>query len=422
MTRDKDGLIRHGLLLMAVTQVANVCNFLFQLVMGRSLSQEEYGLLTPLLGAVLIITTPMLALRTVVSHFTARLVQEDRVGDVQRLLKRWVLILCVIGLGIIALSVGGVRWFMAYLHCSDPNLIYITGILLAVMLFIPLYTGVLNGFQEFVGYAAVSHLMSVVRFIIAAGLIWLVAINAGVGLTAQLAGAVCSVVVGVWLLNRKLRIETPTDLPLPKMDTYFFHALLIIGGFSILFSADPILIKHYFPDQAGVYNRAGVIARSLVFLPMPIASALFPKVVSYRAATAVHWRTLFKAILFTLLILVGAAGVCAWVPQIPLLILYRDGQPTEEMINLVRYMGLAFVPLGIVFQLIHFELAQHRFRSGYVVLLCAFGYLMYIQQHHHDVFYVIKGLAIFNSAALAGLVAVMFIENRLFLRQNKNDR
>ena len=68
-----EGLLRHSFLLMAATQVANVSNLLFQMVMGRALTEVQYGVLSSMLGVVLVVATPMEAVRTAFAHFAARL-------------------------------------------------------------------------------------------------------------------------------------------------------------------------------------------------------------------------------------------------------------------------------------------------------------------------------------------------------------
>jgi len=61
----------------------------------------------------------------------------------------------------------------------------------------------------------------------------------------------------------------------------------------------------------------------MVFLPQPIAWALFPKVVSDGARSAADRRTLFKAIVFAGVIIAASLGLCLVFPKVLLFALYK---------------------------------------------------------------------------------------------------
>ena len=85
MTKHDEGLVRHGILLMAAAQISSVCNILFHSAMGRMLPGPEYGILSPMLAIMLIIGTPLEALRTAFAHYAARAVQDNDRGADARL-------------------------------------------------------------------------------------------------------------------------------------------------------------------------------------------------------------------------------------------------------------------------------------------------------------------------------------------------
>ena len=73
-----DHLLRHSILLMAASQVGNISSVLFHMVMGRWLAPAEYGVLSSMLGVVLIAGMPLSALGTVLTFFSAQLLQQNR--------------------------------------------------------------------------------------------------------------------------------------------------------------------------------------------------------------------------------------------------------------------------------------------------------------------------------------------------------
>jgi O-antigen/teichoic acid export membrane protein len=190
------------------------------------------------------------------------------------------------------------------------------------------------------------------------------------------------------------------------VEKYFIQSLIILTAYGILMNADILLVKHYFdPVQAGLFARAGTIARTVIFVPMPIAMAMFPKVASAGIVEQRDWKTLGLAVLFVAVLVLGAAVACSLLPWLPLWILYGDRHPTAEMSGLVSAMVWAMLPLGLAYLLMNFELAQHRFRAAYWVVLCASGYVIGVVILHRSLWNVPAVLAAMNVLAVVFLVA-----------------
>jgi len=114
---------------------------------------------------------------------------------------------------------------------------------------------------------------------------------------------------------------------------------------------------------------AATIARTVVFLPMPIAMALFPKVTSWDTPGISGMSTLLKAVGLTALVVGAAVAACSLLPWLPLAIIYGIREPGAELQALVRHVLLAMSPLGLVYVLLNFELAQNRFRACMMLAL-----------------------------------------------------
>ncbi len=137
---------------------------------------------------------------------------------------------------------------------------------------------------------------------------------------------------------------------------------------------------------------------------MPIAGALFPKIVSNGAMSDQHGKLLGKALCYTALIIVPGILFCTVFPQVPLGILYHDWEPTAAMARLVRVTIWAMTPLSMAFIIMNFELAQNRFRIAVPLILCVAGYLAGVSIWHASVLQVVTVLAIVSVLALLALV------------------
>ena len=84
----RDELLRHSTILFSAMMAVHVCNVVFQMAVGRALSKEEYTLLAAFLGLLAMIQRPLATLGIAVSHYSSLLQQDDRIGDVKRLLQK----------------------------------------------------------------------------------------------------------------------------------------------------------------------------------------------------------------------------------------------------------------------------------------------------------------------------------------------
>ncbi len=84
-----------------------------------------------------------------------------------------------------------------------------------------------------------------------------------------------------------------------------------------MFTADTMFVKAYFPDDdAGFYIGAGTLSRALLWLVLPLAAVMFPKIV-HSAARSEKSNLLGMVLLGTgVLAATGALGLTVF-PTLP---------------------------------------------------------------------------------------------------------
>ena len=403
----QEGLLRHSILLMAATQVGNVANLLFHVVMGRKLEPTEYGILTAMLGIVLIIATPMDALRMAMAHYSALLAQEGRSGAVTHLVRRWSRNLAIPAVLVLVVGILASPWISGFFHLDNPMPVVLTCFILGSVLLLPILAGALLGLQSFIWMSVCSQAWGVVRLVVSAVLVSVAGAYAEWGIAAHALGAGVSVAFGIWGLRWNLKSVPPLDEHLTGVTRYCTQSMLILAGFAILMNADVVMVKHFFPDaqQVGLFARAATIGRTMVFITMPIALAMFPKVASAGSIEAHNWKTLMSAIVYVVTILGGAALACSVYAWIPLRILYNDRTPDAEMIRLVRRVVCAMAPMGLTYLLMNFQMAQRRFKPAYLLLACAAGYVVGVALFHQTVWQVVAVLGLASTLSSVVLIA-----------------
>ncbi|MBP7276509.1 MAG: hypothetical protein KBA51_09935, partial [Kiritimatiellae bacterium] len=307
-----DPLLRHSLLLMATAMLGNAANLVFQIVMNRRLTDVEYGILAAMVALMAILMLPLEALRTTLAHRTAMWMKEGRRAAIRPFYHLWLrrMLLAWAALLVVALLAGPAWGRVFRLGGAAP--LWITGVGLSGILLLPVISGVLQGMQRFAAFAWALQIPNIVRFLLGVGLVlWIP--RAWAGYSAQAVGFIAAAVCAGYWVRAGWRGWNEPDAPVRASEAYFFKSLIVLGAFAVLMLADVLLVKAWFDeDMAGRYSRAATIARAIVYLPMPVAMALFPKVVSRGERTGEDRRMLVRA-LAGVGALLAASATAAWV-------------------------------------------------------------------------------------------------------------
>jgi O-antigen/teichoic acid export membrane protein len=406
MRTHRDGLLRHSLILMAATQVGNLANLLFHVVMGRTLEAAEYGILAAMLNLVVIIATAMDALRVAMTHYSALLVQEGRPGAVPHLVRRWIRNLAIPAVVVLAVGILASPRIAVFFNLDNPMPVVLTCFVLGAALLLPILAGALLGLQSFIWMSVCSQAWGVVRLVLGALLVSVAGAVAEWGIAAHAVGACVSVALGIWGLRWNSKSVPPLDEHVTGAMRYCAQSVLILAGFAVLMNADMVMVKHFFSNanEAGLFARAATIGRTMVFLTMPIAMAMFPKVTSTGTTDAHNWKTLVSAILYVAVILILAACLCSFFAWAPLWIIYNDRAPDAEMIRLVRWVVCAMTPMGLTYLLMNFQMAQRRFKPAYSLVGCAVAYVTGVSLFHETVWQVVTVLGIVSTLSAVALM------------------
>jgi O-antigen/teichoic acid export membrane protein len=379
---DDSGLLRHGTLMVIGTFAGAVCNAGFHMVAGRLLPESAYGALVAMLGIVLAFSQPALALQNTLAHRIALLRQSGNAAAVPACFRRclpWPVLLLVPLLPFLAWLL---RAPLSAFWNVDPRLLILTAAILPLSLGMSLFSGLWQGMQSFLWLAFAPQAWGLVRLTLGAALMLLGLRTATAALAAQLTGVLLVLLLGLLYLSRLgARAARPPSLPSATASSgrYLLLSCLSLIGYGLLMNFDTALAKHLFPaDSAGLFAKAATIARTAVFLPVPIAAALFPKVATDGALPPDTARLLRRALLYAGALVSAAAAACLILPSLPWLILYgpcpADTAPLAH--SLVRAMTLAQSPLALTYLLLNFEMAQNRFRRPLLLLPCAALYIL----------------------------------------------
>ncbi len=412
---ERDHMVSHTLVLMIGAQVGNVSNLLFQLAMVRMLSGADYGVLAAMLGALMGICTPFSALSGTATHFAARFVKAGRPDQAVLFLRRMMEVLLVPVLLMLLVFVFERHAMIGYFQLEDPWPFYVAALIALTIPHGMVPGGILMGIQAFGWGTAISNGIGVLRLGLGIALV-LAGFGAVGALAAHGLSGFAGLLAAIWVCRRLLRgrpvipVATETGatggVSMRQAWSYLAGYMVAFAGFAVLSNADLVLVKHFFdPATAGAFAKAALVARIVFFLPQPVASALFPKVVSEGDASYASGRTLIKAFVLTGGIVVAAGGFCLLFPGLMLRLL--AGQADPAMIPVMRGMVLALAPLTMVAAMLSHEVAQRRFIVALPMGICAAGYVVAVEWWHETPMQVVTALGIASTVALVVVTAML---------------
>jgi O-antigen/teichoic acid export membrane protein len=270
--------------------------------------------------------------------------------------------------------------------------------LLLVSLWSPMFSGKLQGRQDFFWLGWSSILSGVARLGIAAVLVLALGYGAAGMMAGALIGITLSACIGIWR-TRDLWMLRPEKFDTRSLLAQMIPLVLGFGACQFMFTSDTMYAKAYFsPDDMKPYVAAGTLSRGLLWLVMPLAAVMFPKLVQSSAKGQ-------KSDLFGLVV-VGTAviSLCGmfglwFLGWIPVRILYnaRDVAGTTALIP--WYAG-AMVPLAMANVMVNNLMARSRFAvvPWMLGLAIAFAFTLpwILNRHPGHIEVVLQTLGVFN--------------------------
>lgn len=347
--------------------------------LSKRVESTQYGIFVILLMVVTCL--PTIPLQMLLTQQTASALATNRLGQLSAMMRFtwfWTTALWLIAAGLVFVFRNQIA-----LQWELPSLtpLWITLATILVSLWGPIFSGALQGRQDFfwTGWAVILN--GVFRLGIAALLV--------LGFTAGTTGMMLGALAGVGIASgiamwrtRDLWMHRPE-----KFDTRVItrHAIPLIVGFwafQFMFTSDSMFAGAFFPDQMSAYGATGTLSRALLWLVLPLAAVMFPKLVHSKAKSEKNNLLAVVLIGTALLAICGGIGLYVVGPLVVKLVFPPD-YVSAIMALLPWYVG-AMIPLALTNVLVNDLMAREEFKMVPVILLVAvaFGFtLPYVLNH-----------------------------------------
>jgi len=261
-------------------------------------------------------------------------------------------------------------------HLPDAVGLWVTLPLLLVSLWAPMFGGVLQGRQDFfwLGWSAIFG--GAGRFLAAAFLVLALGFGAAGMMAGALVGVGLAAAVAIWR-SRDLWLLPAERFDRKSLMKQVVPLMFGFGACQFMFTSDTMFAKAYFTgEQMAPYVAAGTLSRALLWLVLPLAAVMFPKIV--HAAAKSEKTNLFNLVVLgtAILSICGALGL--WVVgPIVVKIVYKTSYVAATTALLPWYAG-AMVPLALANVMVNDLLARARFGvvPFMVLLAAAYGFTL----------------------------------------------
>jgi O-antigen/teichoic acid export membrane protein len=360
--------------------------------LSRKIPAGEYGVLITLFSVVNIV--PTIPFQMIFAQQTAHALAT---GDERRLRSAiraaWlgtVLVWLVASAGTLCFQ----KQIVANWHLSNPIALWLLLLVVLFSLLMPMFNGVMQGQQNFLWLGWANIFNGVFRLSAAVFIVLVLQGMAAGIMTAVFIGLLTATAAGVWQTRSLWRgAAEPFD-----GRGFLRQVVPLLLGFAatqFLFSADTSFVDTYFgADRTAPYGAAGTLSRALLWLVLPLAQVMFPKIV-HSTAKAEKANLLGLVLLGTgLLVTVGMLGLWLLGPW-AVRFVYPAEYVSETLAILPWYAG-AMVPLALANVLVNDLLARSRFQIVPFLVLLAMFYGLALTQYHDSFVTVLKTLCLFN--------------------------
>jgi O-antigen/teichoic acid export membrane protein len=352
------------------TVMGGTLGYVFQVLMGRMLSTQEYGLFSAMMALYAVLAAPLGTLVMVISRKVSEYRAKQDTGSITHFYFSVNVKSAVVGGLVLGVGVFFVPHIQSYLKAPDAIPVYLFGTLLFFTFFPIINNAFLQGLQNFTWLASTTSLGFVLKIIFSGALVWL-----GFGVAGAMGGLILAGLASGLITYGALHtaLSEGRDKPYQTAHLSFKPALPVFVAnlaFVAMTQLDMVMVNYYFPaHEAGLYAAASVLGKAVMYLPGGISVALFPMVAENHSRNEGSTHLFLQAIGLTA-ILCGAGAIFYFLFGEEIIkLLY--GENYRGAGEVLKYFGIAIFPMGMVFVAENFLIAKGRVLFAYLFAFTA---------------------------------------------------
>ncbi len=360
-----NSLIRDNAILFFCTLILNFTGFVYHFLMGRILGPSSYGVLGAVLSLFILLAVPLNVIQTAVTKFVAEYRGKKEENKINYFFVKSLQKLFSWGIVFFLLFLILTPFIASFLNIETSNLLFLSPVVIFTLL-LPVSRGLLQGLQQFkeLGYSLISE--GILKVGLGYLLVYL-GMHINGAILAMVLSFVGSFFISCFILRKRFHF-TITSLDKKRILHYSLPVFIALASLNIFFTADVLLVKHFFDEvTAGYYTALSLLGKIIFFATFSIGNVMFPKVAEMHAVKQQHIFVFIKS-----LALIFIGGLCAVIvyyllPKFIVSILYGKGY--LAITSLVAPMGIFFLLVSLAYITVLYNLSVENLHVNYVLLL-----------------------------------------------------
>jgi O-antigen/teichoic acid export membrane protein len=267
---------KYSILVFLLSMLGNISNYFFQIIMGRMLDVDLFGILNSLYSFYAIISMPVSVILIVVSKY----VSENKALNKNIILLIKIFFFYVFIFLIFYLSCGiALSGFIAsFINVDSKYLVSFVIIAAGFGIILPVATGGLQGEKKFFAFGIVNLVFPLTKLF---GSIIFVLLGFELNgiILSLILGNIFAILLGLRFLN--LDFKSSFEIVNIKFSVKAIHfvwiTFLVNIGMTIFTNIDVIIVKHYFSNEAtGFYSVASILGKMILYISSSIVFVMFP--------------------------------------------------------------------------------------------------------------------------------------------------
>lgn len=374
-------LVRGSFILFVGSMIFNVGNYFFNILMARSLTPNNYGILMTLLSVSVILSIPTNTIQTVFTRFTARFKGRDDLAGMRRLFNIGTRQLLMLGI-IMTLAVYFSSPYLGHFLFIPKQLIGLLSLLFLISFILPINRGILAGNSLF----TFLSINLVAESLIKIGLGILV-LHFGFGLSGIM--LIFSITyLFIYLLTfpfiwRIFRVNAKNiKVNRAEIYNYLSGTFLAFLFMIIIFNIDIIIVKHFFSSfEAGQYAALATLGKIVFYITGPIGIVLLPIIAEKQVRGEKYQHIFRQAIFLTLSLTIIITAVYYLAPNFIIKLLFG-----EKYLFFAPYLylyGIIMILYSMMNIFVSYYLSIHR-QSFIWLLGVATGLIIILMSIFHQ--------------------------------------
>ncbi|MDD6632993.1 MAG: oligosaccharide flippase family protein [Lachnobacterium sp.] len=274
---------RNSIIVFALTMIANVCNYCFQIIVGKMMLVEEYAQVNTILAIVSIFSIPTTIITMICARYIALNYAEKNEENIISVMKILMKMVFVMGMIVAVILLVGGRMISSVFGLYSSK--YLAGVFIVtfVNMVYAITTGSLQGMKKFVPYGVQSIATAGGKVVFSVAFI-LIGWSVGGVIAGIIIGIIIAIAIGVKYIYRyiisAIKNNNPNNIDINEFFRFALGTLVAQGCVIALTNGDVLLVKAYFSDtEAGLYSSAMVIGKIAMYVSSAVIATLFPTVV-----------------------------------------------------------------------------------------------------------------------------------------------